>query len=83
MSRTLVSRRDFIRRSLAGGAALAAGPFILPASAIGANERIGIAVIGPGRQGGNRMIVIMGARNKSLLILENEMRALDARAEGC
>lgn len=52
MKRVLVSRREFLRCSLAGGAALAAGPFILPASAIGANERIGIAVIGPGRQGG-------------------------------
>jgi predicted dehydrogenase len=52
VKRVLVSRREFLRCSLAGGAALAAGPFILPASAIGANERIGIAVIGPGRQGG-------------------------------
>ncbi len=61
MSKTLVSRREFIRRSLAGGAALAAGPFILPSSAIGANERIGIAVIGPGRQGGG----LLGSAGKS------------------
>jgi len=41
---------------------------------------IGVAPLYPIVQGmkqaGNRMIVIMGARNKSLLILENEMRAL-------
>ncbi len=61
MSRTLVSRRAFMRRGLAGGVALAAGPFILPASAIGANERIGLAVIGPGRQGGG----LLGSAGKS------------------
>ena len=61
MKKILVSRREFIRCSLAGGAALAAGPFILPASAIGANERIGIAVIGPGRQGGG----LLGSAGKS------------------
>jgi predicted dehydrogenase len=61
MSSTLVSRRDFMQRSLAGGVALAAGPFILPASASGANERIGIAVIGPGRQGGG----LLGSAGKS------------------
>ena len=61
MSSTLVTRRAFIRRSLAGGAALAAGPFILPASARGANERIGIAVIGPGRQGGG----LLGSAGKA------------------
>lgn len=41
---------------------------------------IGVAPLYPIVQGmkqaGNRLIVIMGARNKSLLILENEMRAL-------
>lgn len=41
---------------------------------------IGVAPLYPIVQGmkqaGNRLIVIMGARNKSLLILENEMRSL-------
>jgi len=41
---------------------------------------IGVAPLYPIVQGmqqaGNRLLVIMGARNKSLLILENEMRAL-------
>ncbi len=52
MNKFKFSRREFIRGSIVGSAAIVAAPYIVPAAAIGANERIGIAVIGPGRQGG-------------------------------
>ena len=46
-----VSRREFVRRSAAAGVAWVAAPMVVPPSVFGANERIGIGVIGPGRQG--------------------------------
>lgn len=42
-----ISRRAF----LAGGTALIAAPYFIPASAFGANERVGIGFIGVGRRG--------------------------------
>ena len=47
---------------------------------VGVGGGIGVAPLHPIAQGfkqaGNKVIIIMGARNKSLLILENEMRAI-------
>ena len=67
--RHVVSRRQFLRRS-AGVAAVAgfAMPTIIPAGvlarqgAVGANDRIGVAGIGVGRQGGG---LVRGAHRKS------------------
>ena len=56
MNTDKVSRREFLRRS-----AIVAAPFIVPAAVFGANERIGIAVIGPGRQGGG----LLGSAGRS------------------
>ncbi|MCX6907286.1 MAG: Gfo/Idh/MocA family oxidoreductase [Verrucomicrobia bacterium] len=56
MNTRKVSRREFLRCS-----AVVAAPFIVPATAFGANERIGIAVIGPGRQGGG----LLGSAGRS------------------
>jgi len=53
-----ISRREFLGRSLVLGAAAVSAPYIIPSGVLaadgrpGANDRIGIAVIGPGRQGG-------------------------------
>jgi predicted dehydrogenase len=52
MMKFKTTRREFIRRSAAGTAAAVAAPYFVPSAAFGANEKIGIAVIGPGRQGG-------------------------------
>lgn len=56
MNTSAITRREFLRRS-----AVVAAPFIVPAAVFGANERIGIAVIGPGRQGGG----LLGSAGRS------------------
>lgn len=43
-----ISRRQFIQCA----AAAIAAPYFVPSNVFGANDRIGLAVIGPGRQGG-------------------------------
>ena len=63
MSTFKITRREFIRRSVAGASAVIAAPYFVPSSAFGANERIGIAVIGPGRQGSG----LLGTAGKSPL----------------
>lgn len=60
MKTSSTTRRDFLRASAAAGTAIAA-PLIVPSSVFGANERIGIAVIGPGRQGGG----LLGSAGRS------------------
>lgn len=51
------SRRDFLRRSAMGGAAAVAAPYLIPNGVLaadgqpGANDRIGVAGVGIGRQG--------------------------------
>ena len=55
------SRRSFLERSLRYGTALGAAPLILRSGVLGrngqaaANDRIGVGVIGPGRQGSDLM----------------------------
>ncbi|MBM4155166.1 MAG: Gfo/Idh/MocA family oxidoreductase [Lentisphaerae bacterium] len=56
-----VTRREFVRRGVATGAVIAAAPVFIPAAAFGANDKIGIAVIGPGRQGGG----LLGSAGRS------------------
>ena len=46
-----LSRRDFFGRAAAAGALGLAAPYVVPTHAFGANERLGIGGIGPGRQG--------------------------------
>lgn len=52
-----ISRRQFMRRTVAAGAASVAAPYIIPSGVLagngrpGANDRIGLAGIGVGRQG--------------------------------
>ncbi|HOH32163.1 MAG TPA: twin-arginine translocation signal domain-containing protein, partial [Candidatus Hydrogenedentes bacterium] len=59
--KTVFTRRSFLRNTLAGGAALSVAPMILPSGILaaqgqpGANDRIGVGVIGPGRQGSSLM----------------------------
>ncbi len=62
MTRKIVlTRRSFLKTSLVGGAALSVAPMILPSGILaaqggpGANDRIGVGVIGPGRQGSSLM----------------------------
>ena len=56
-----LSRRNFMKQTLSAGVALAAAPMILPSGVLaaqgrpGANDKIGVAVIGPGRMGGSLM----------------------------
>lgn len=45
------SRRELLRRGVVFGSAAVAAPYLIPASAWGANDRIGVAGIGIGRQG--------------------------------
>ena len=45
------NRRDFIRAGFATGAAAFAAPWLVPASAFGANDRIVLGGIGVGNQG--------------------------------
>ena len=53
-----LSRRQFLHSVALGGIAAGVAPTLIPAGVLaapgrpGANDRIGIAVIGPGRQGG-------------------------------
>ena len=57
MHTTRISRREFVRRGAIGGAALVTAPYLIPSGVLasdgtpGANDRIGIAGIGIGRQG--------------------------------
>ena len=57
----IVTRRQFIRNTLQGTAAVVAAPYILPSGILasgdrpGANDRICVGVIGPGRQGSSLM----------------------------
>ncbi|MCX6899275.1 MAG: Gfo/Idh/MocA family oxidoreductase [Verrucomicrobia bacterium] len=62
MNATTITRREFLRHS-----AIVAAPFIVPATVFGANERIGIAVIGPGRQGGG--LLASAGRSKDARIV--------------
>ncbi|MCX7826047.1 MAG: Gfo/Idh/MocA family oxidoreductase, partial [Verrucomicrobiae bacterium] len=48
---TRLSRRDFLRHGVQLAAAGMAGPYVIPARVFGANDSIGIAGIGIGRQG--------------------------------
>jgi len=48
---TGMTRRSFITRSAAVGAAVASGPLFVPQSAFGANERISLGIVGPGGRG--------------------------------
>jgi predicted dehydrogenase len=54
---TSITRRGFIQKTVSRGAALFCAPYILPSGILaapgrpGANDRIGVGVIGPGRQG--------------------------------
>ncbi len=58
MQSSMLSRRNFLSCSLASCAVLGSAPSIIPGGILaaegkpGANDRIGVAVIGPGRQGG-------------------------------
>ena len=46
-----ITRRSFLNRSLGTVAAASAFPYLVPASAFGANERLTVAVIGTGGRG--------------------------------
>ena len=79
-----LSRRDFLRRSLAGAAAVAA-PTIVPASVLGANapsHRITMGCIGVGRMGRGDMRSFMGFREFQVLVVcdVDSNRTKDARA---
>ncbi len=45
------TRRDFLRAGVAAGVATAAAPYLIPARALGANDRIVLGGIGVGNQG--------------------------------
>lgn len=45
------TRREFLTRSAGLAAAGLAAPYFVPSHAFGANEKVGIGIIGPGRQG--------------------------------
>ena len=62
MNASTITRREFLWRG-----AIVAAPFIVPATVFGANERIGIAVIGPGRQGGG--LLAAAGRSKDARIV--------------
>jgi len=49
------TRREFVSAGLAGAAATVASPWLVPASAFGANDRIVIGGIGVGNQGSGNM----------------------------
>jgi predicted dehydrogenase len=79
-----IKRRDFIKRSIAGvGAAAAAGANIL-----GANDRVRIGVIGPGRQGRGVMKTFMRNADAQIVALcdvfqrQMDFAINDARLEG-
>ena len=52
---TKTTRRDFIRAAVASGAATVTAPWLVPASAFGANDRIVLGGIGVGNQGSGNM----------------------------
>ncbi len=51
MTTQAMNRRNFIRKIGATGAAMVTAPYIIPASAFGANERIVMGIMGPGGRG--------------------------------
>ncbi|MBX7259408.1 MAG: Gfo/Idh/MocA family oxidoreductase [Candidatus Hydrogenedentes bacterium] len=66
LSKVRMGRRTFLRRSVAGAAAITGFPMIVPASAVGAgtevppSERITMGCIGLGGRGGSNMSAFLG-----------------------
>lgn len=79
-----LSRREFLGRSLAFGAAAVSAPYIIPSGVLaadgrpGANDRIGIAVIGPGRQGGG-LLSSAGASKMARIVAIADVNLVRAR----
>jgi len=63
-----ISRRDFLKKSVVGAMALGAGGGTFPGKALGANQRIGVAVIGLGGMGGGHVGELMGKRDRVELL---------------
>ena len=78
MSIPTISRREFIRRSVASSVAVMAAPYVVPSSVFGANERIGIAVIGPGRQGGG-LLASAGKSPQARIVAVADVNLVRAR----
>jgi hypothetical protein len=67
MSKTNNSRREFLRNTAAAGtAAMLAAPYVMAASAKGANERIGVGFIGTGGRSGAHQGIINAFRQKGI-----------------
>jgi predicted dehydrogenase len=80
----MITRRDFIKRSVVAGTGVFVAPLIVPSSIFGANapsNRINIGVIGTGRQGRGDMMGIM--RNEDVRITAvcdlDKIRLADAK----
>jgi predicted dehydrogenase len=58
---TKTNRRDFIRAGFAAGAAAFAAPWLIPASAFGANDRIVLGGIGVGVRGSYNLQALKGS----------------------
>jgi len=84
-----ISRRRFLGRSLAFTAAAVSAPYIIPSGVLasggkpGANDRIGIAVIGPGRQGGGLLSSAGGSKMARIVAIAdvNLVRARERAAK--
>ncbi len=63
-----MSRRDFLKSSAAGAVALGVSGGVLPGSALGANERVGMAVIGVGGMGGGHVSELMRKKDRVKLL---------------
>jgi predicted dehydrogenase len=83
MNQQKISRRTFVRRSLVCGAAVAAAPYFVPSHVFGANEKIGVAVIGPGRQGGGLLAAAGGSKEARIVAIAdvNLVRAREKAAK--
>jgi predicted dehydrogenase len=66
---TSVSRREFLKRSAVTAAAAAAAPYLIPSNVlagpgrVGANDRIGLAGVGIGRQGSGVLASAVGHKS--------------------
>ncbi len=90
MTRTSkLSRREFLHRSATAGAVAVAAPYFIPSGVLaangqpGANDRIGIGVIGPGRQGGGLLASAGGSKLARIVAIAdvNLPRARQAAAK--
>lgn len=77
MKHSLLARRSFLKNVAATGFAYGVAPYIIPSGVLagpgrlGPNDRIGIAVIGPGRQGGGLLATVAASKETRIVAISD------------